>query len=126
MKKILIVDDEEEIREILKKKFEQNKYIAMTAQGGQEAIDICKFSLPDLVLLDIAMPGMDGYETCIQLKKEKATRDIPVLFLTAKELNLESVCKRCNELDVCGYIPKPSVFEELLAKVNEILGNQAQ
>ena len=122
MKKVLIVDDEEEIRELLKKKLGQNKYEAITASGGQEALDICKTDKPDLILLDIAMPLMDGYETCEKLKQDKATRDIPVLFLTAKDLNPQAAIERCQSLGASGYLPKPSTIKELLDKIEEIIG----
>lgn len=122
MKKILIVDDEKEIRELIRKKLEQNNYTGLIASSGQEALDICKTAKPDLVLLDIAMSGMDGYLTCEKLKEDKSTRDIPVLFLTAKEFNPESIIERYKNLGACGYIPKPSTLEELLKKIKEIIG----
>jgi DNA-binding response OmpR family regulator len=121
VKKILIVDDEQDIRELLKKKLEQNKFMAMTASNGQEALDICKNNKPNLVLLDIAMPEMDGYETCQKLKHDKHTRDIPVLFLTAKDLEPESVIQHYKDLGACGYLPKPAAFEQLLDKIKEIV-----
>lgn len=122
MKKILIVDDEEEIREIVKKKLEQKQFEALTASGGEEALSICKARKPDLVLLDIAMPGLDGYQTCEKLKQDKDTRDIPVLFLTAKDLEPGSIVERYRGLGAVGYLPKPSTFDELLGKINEIIG----
>ena len=122
MKKILIVDDEEEIRELLKKKLEQNQYEAQSASGGEEALDICKNNKPDLVLLDIAMPGMDGYQTCERLKQDRATRDIPVLFLTAKDLEPQAAVERYESLGASGYLPKPSSIKELLDKIGEIIG----
>ena len=121
MKKILIVDDEQDIRELLKKRLEQNKFIAITAADGQEVLDICKTNKPDLVLLDIAMPEMDGYETCEKLKQDKETSGIPVLFLTAKDLEPESVIQRCKDMGAYGYLPKTSTFQELLEKIKEIL-----
>lgn len=122
MKKILIVDDEEELREILKKKLEQNQYEVAAASTGEEAIRICRAQKVDLVLLDIAMPQMDGYQTCEKLKQDKTTRDIPVLFLTAKELDPQSLTQRYSQLDACGYLPKPSTFSELLKKIEEVIG----
>jgi len=122
VKKILIVDDEEEIREIIKKKLQQNNYEAMIAPGGKEALEICKTIKPDLVLLDIAMPGIDGYQTCEELKKGKETKDIPVLFLTAKDLDPRGVIERYTELGAIGYLPKPSSIKELLEKIKEIIG----
>ena len=122
MKKILIVDDEEEIREILKKKLEKSGFAADAVAGGKKALEICKADKPDLVLLDIAMPEMDGYQTCEKLKQDKSTRDIPVLFLTAKDLDPKSIYEHYDELGAVGYMPKPSTFEELLKKIKEITG----
>ena len=122
MKKILIVDDEEEIRELIKKRLEQNKYTALTASNGAEALIISKTAKPDLILLDIAMPGMDGYETCEKLKQSKDTNDIPVLFLTAKDLEPGSIIERYKNLAAYGYIAKPSTFGELFEKIKEIIG----
>jgi len=123
VKKVLIVDDEEELREIIRKKLEQNQFKAMAASSGQEALVICKTDKPDIVLLDIAMPGMDGYQTCEKLKQDKDTRDIPVLFLTAKDLDPEGLIERYSSLGACGYLPKPSTFKELLEKIEEIIGS---
>ncbi|MFH1458712.1 MAG: response regulator [Candidatus Omnitrophota bacterium] len=123
MKKILIVDDEPESREILKKKLEQNQYEAITASGGQEALGICQAQKVDLILLDIAMPGMDGYQTCEKLKQDKSTQDISVLFLTAKDLDPEGMAQRYDSLGACGYLSKPLTFTELLAKIKQAIGD---
>lgn len=122
MKKILIVDDELDIRELLKKRLEQNKFSATAAANGLEALNICKAEKPDLILLDIAMPEMDGYETCEKLKADKDTRDIPILFLTAKDLEPESVIEHYKQLGAEGYLHKTSTFQALLEKIKEILG----
>jgi CheY-like chemotaxis protein len=122
MKKILIVDDKEDIRELLRKKLEQNKYLVIATSSGQEALIASKINKPDLILLDIVMPGMDGYQTCAELKKDKATQDIPVLFLTAKDLEPEGMTQRYKDLGAYGYLPKPSTFNELLEKIKEIIG----
>ena len=122
MKKILVVDDEADIRGLLKKKLEQNNYSVETAANGQEAVSISQRTQPDLVLLDIAMPVMDGYQTCQKLRETRSTKDIPVLFLTSKDLDPKSISEHYNDLGACGYLPKPSTVEELLSKVKEIIG----
>lgn len=121
MKKILVVDDEKEIRDLIKEKLTQDKYRVMTASSGTEALIICKTSRPDLILLDIAMPEIDGYETCAKLKQDPKTKDIPVLFLTGKDLEPEGIMERCKNLGVVGYISKLSTLKELLEKVREII-----
>lgn len=121
MKKILVVDDDREIRELLKKRLIQEKYTVMTASDGKEAVIICRTSHPDLVLMDIAMPNMDGYETCSKIKQDPKTKDIQVLFLTGKEFSAEGIIKRCQELGACGFISKPCGIGELLGRINQIL-----
>jgi CheY-like chemotaxis protein len=122
MKKILIVDDEQEIRDLLKKKLQSCQYAVTVASSGNEALTISKTNLPDLILLDIVMPQMDGYQTCEKLKQNKDTKDIPVLFLTAKDLQSKGIVERYKNLGACGYIPKPSTFKDLLDKIKEIVG----
>lgn len=122
MKKILLVDDDKDIREVLKKKLTLNKYAVMTASSGQEALIICKTSVPDLVILDIAMPYMDGYETCKMLKEDNKTSNIPVFFLTGKELEPTGITGRCRDLGAFGYIYKPCSSQDLLMEIKKIIG----
>ena len=122
MKKILVVDDEKEIRELLTEKLRKNDFDAVSAANGHEALMRAKDDLPDLILLDVAMPGLDGYETCQRLRKDEKTKLIPVLFLTGKELDSKSITKRLKELDAAGYIVKPSSFSDLLEKIKEVIG----
>lgn len=121
-KKILIVDDEKEIRDLLKDKLTQSKYTVKTVANGQEALAMCRINPPDLVLLDIAMREMDGYQTCEKLKQDPKTKDIPILFLTGKELEASGIIERCKKLGVRGHISKLSTLKELLGKVKEVIG----
>jgi len=121
-KKVLIVDDEGDIRDFLKQRLLRHKYEAITASSGKEAPSICKMNRPDLVLLDIAMPELDGYETCKIIKQDIETKDIPILLLTGKELEPKGIIERCKELGAQGYISKLSRFEDLLAKIKEVIG----
>ena len=132
MKKILIVDDEEEIRDLIAKKLAQYDYLTFTAASGEEALAICKadpssqtiyeINPVDLVLLDIALPGMDGYEICRRLKENPATQNIPVILLTGKDLDPKGIIERYKGTGACGYISKPATFEELLKKIKEVIG----
>lgn len=122
MKKILIVDDEDDIRMIYRKKLEKSGYEVRTAKSGKEAIEICNSARPDLVLLDIVMPEMDGYKTCEKLRENSETGSIPVIFLTAKDLEPQGILKRCEELSSCGYITKASNFKGILKKIKDIIG----
>lgn len=121
-RKILIVDDDKAIREVVKKRLIQEGYKVLSASIGQRVLSICKTKHPDLVLLDIAIPQMNGYRVCEKIKQDPKTRDIPVLFVTGKELELRGIIKRCRDLDAYGYISKPYTFKELLEKIKEILG----
>ena len=122
MQKILIVDDENDTRDLLKKGLEKNKFDVLTASGGEEALNICKSTKPDLILLDIIMPELDGYEVCKRLRADDKTRDIPVLFLTGKDLGPEGIAELYTKLGAAGYIAKPSTFEEILKKIKGVIG----
>ena len=113
--KILIVDDISKNIQILGNILAQKNYSIAYAQSGAEALKICEAQRFDLILLDIMMPGIDGYEVCIQLKENPKTKDIPIIFLTAKA-DMESIVKG---FDVGGqeYITKPFNSAELLARV---------
>ena len=80
MKKIFIADDEVEIRELIKEKLQQSGYEALVYQGGKELLNAAVSLKPELVILDIAMPQMNGYEICHNLRKNPLTKEIPVLF----------------------------------------------
>ena len=121
MKKILVVDDEKQIRELLKKKLELHGFAVSIASGGKEALQLCKSEKPDLVLLDIAMPDMDGYETCEKIKCDSGTCQSKVLFLTAKEFDMRGLDDHFRNSRAEGYMEKPASFDELLQKINELL-----
>ncbi len=121
MKKILVVDDENDVRELIKAGLDRTKYTTLTAASGAQALSICKTDKPDLILLDIAMPVMDGYQVCEKLKQDPQTKDIPVLFLTGKDLDPRGIIERYEDLGACGYVPKPSTLKYLLEKIGEIL-----
>ncbi len=83
-KKILIVDDEESIREPLKEMLVRNGYEVIMAEDGKKGLDEARKKKPDLVLLDVNMPKMDGFKVLEELKKDKKTADIPVFMLTSR------------------------------------------
>ena len=113
--KILIVDDVSKNIQILGNILAQKDYSIAYAQSGVEALKICGIQGFDLILLDIMMPGIDGFEVCVQLKKNPRTMDIPIIFLTAKA-DMESIVKGF-ELGGQEYITKPFNSAELLARV---------
>ena len=108
--KILIVDDEEFNVDYLQQELEDCHYTLLKASNGKEALELVQAERPDLVLLDIMMPVMDGFEVLQNLKNDKATRDIPVIVISASN-NLQSVV-RGIQLGAEDYLPKP--FEPVL------------
>jgi two-component system sensor histidine kinase/response regulator len=117
--KILIVDDVSRNIQILGNILSQKQFQIAYAQSGQEALDICSAQDFDLILLDIMMPGMDGYEVCQKLKEDTSTSEIPIIFLTAKA-DMDSIIKGF-EIGGQDYITKPFNAAELLARVNSHL-----
>ena len=117
-KKILITDDEENIRLLVSSMLGKD-YVVIKASDGSEAVDMARSYQPDLILMDILMPKMDGYTACNKVKKDPLTRAIPVVMLTAvdHELNV----KLSQEMGANGYITKPFTPRDLLAAVDQFL-----
>ena len=112
---ILIVDDEPENLHVLSHMLHLFGYQVRAVSEGAMALSVAQAAPPDLIMLDISMPGMDGYETCQRLKADKRTRDIPVIFISA----LVDVQDKVKAFDVGGvdYVPKPFQIEEVLARL---------
>lgn len=117
---VLVVDDAEINLEILAAALDKD-YEVRVASDGKSALEIIKEKAPDLVLLDILMPGMDGYEVCRRLKKNSNTRDIPVVFITG--MNQVQSKTRGFELGAVDYITKPFDIHEVRARVKTHLTN---
>ncbi len=115
-KTILIVDDMPANLGVLTSHLERQGYMAVVAQGGEEGIERARFVRPDLILLDVMMPGLDGFETCRQLKATPATRDIPVVFMTG----LTDTSDKLTGFAVGGvdYVTKPLDGAEVLARID--------
>ncbi len=114
-KNILIVDDTPENLTVLRQILNEQGYRVRPALSGEIALKTIQADLPDLILLDIVMPGMDGYEVCAKLKADKATRDIPVIFISALK-EIEDKMRAFSKGGV-DYISKPFQAEEVLARV---------
>lgn len=112
---ILVVDDTPANLGVLVDHLEMHGYEVLVALGGEEALDRLRYAQPDLILLDVMMPGMDGFETCRRLKANAQTCDIPVIFMTALT-NLESKVSAFGAGGV-DYVTKPFQIEELVARV---------
>ena len=118
-KTILIIDDDGDIREFLGELLETEGYQTHTAASGRTGIDLAKQVRPDLVLLDIMMPEMDGYEVCERLKADPDVRDIPVVMVTVKNDIADII--RSVVLGATGFIVKPFDSENFLQMVEMIL-----
>jgi two-component system cell cycle response regulator len=118
-KKILIVDDEPVVVTLLKARVASRGFLVETATDGVSGLEKAKAWQPDFILLDIAMPGIDGYETCRRLKALKETAHIPVVLFTAvQDAQLEALAQKAGAAKV---IQKPFV-EQVFGAISEILG----
>lgn len=113
---VLVVDDVPSTQHLLASILRDRGYQVLVASDGPTALERVRTMLPDLVLLDIEMPGMDGFEVCLRLKAEEATREVPVVFITGKT-GTEDIVRgfRCGGMD---YVTKPFHPLELLARVH--------
>jgi CheY-like chemotaxis protein len=117
-RKILVVDDEPNVRRLLRTVLKK-KFTVLEAEDGGQAVNIACAEKPDLILMDIMMPKMDGYTSCYALKNEPATRSIPIIMLTAIDLKLN--LQLSKEIGADGYITKPFNSRELLDNIAQIL-----
>jgi two-component system alkaline phosphatase synthesis response regulator PhoP len=121
--KILVVDDEIYIVHILDFSLGMEGYEVLTALDGEQALEKARAEHPDLIVLDIMMPKLDGYETCKMLKAEAGTRDIPVILLSAKGRNVDQ--KVGFEVGADDYITKPFSPRKLVERINALLGQSS-
>ncbi|WP_412463802.1 response regulator transcription factor [Flavobacterium mekongense] len=119
MRKILIVDDEPNIVMSLEYTFKKNNFEVFIARDGQEALDILQNQLPDVIILDIMMPFVDGFETLEQIKKNEKLQHCKVMFLSAK--NKESDIEKGLTLGADAYLTKPFSIKKVVEQVNELL-----
>jgi DNA-binding response OmpR family regulator len=117
--KILVVDDEVNITQILEFSIGAEGYEVVTAANGEEAIDKARREQPDLIILDVMMPKIDGYEACRILKANPLTKGIPVVLLTAKGRDID---KRLGyEVGATDYIIKPFSPNKLIDRIHQLL-----
>jgi len=120
-KEILIVDDEPSIVVPIQFLMEQQGYNVLVAENGEDALDIIYKYTPDLILLDIMLPRIDGYEVCEIVRLDPRYRDIKIIFITAKGREVEIA--KGLALGADAYITKPFSNTELVSKVKELLAN---
>jgi len=121
--KILVVDDEIYIVHILDFSLGMEGYEVITALDGEQALEKLKSDRPDLIVLDIMMPKLDGYEVCKAIKSDPETRQIPVILLSAKGRNVDQ--KLGFDVGADDYITKPFSPRKLVERINQLLGQAA-
>ena len=119
MKKILILDDEPNILMSLEYTFKKNNFEVFIARDGQEALDILENQLPDVIILDVMMPMVDGFATLEQIKKDERLNHCKVIFLSAK--NKEKDIEKGLSLGANLYVVKPFSIKKLLEQVQELI-----
>ena len=122
MSKILVVDDEEHILMILKESLEFSRFEVVTAGDGVEALDVVAKEKPELVVLDIGMPKMDGWEVCRRLKADEATKNLPIIILTAYAQTSDQ--KKGQQLGADRFITKPCDLTYLVEEINSLLSKK--
>jgi DNA-binding response OmpR family regulator len=119
MKTILAIDDERDLLELIEYNLEKAGYLVLKAKTGAAGIDIARQHHPDLIVLDVMLPEMDGWEVCRRLKSEPRTRQIPIVMVTAKVEESDKVLGL--ELGADDYVTKPFSPRELLARIRAVL-----
>ena len=119
MPKILVVDDEVHILKIIDYKLRTAGYTVITAADGVEGVEKARAERPDLILLDVMMPRMDGFQTLEALKQDSTTKAIPVFMLTVRGKEMDRL--RGLQMGVAAYITKPFSPNALLARIEEAL-----
>lgn len=116
---ILAVEDEEDIRALLEFNLSRHGFDVASAESGEDALELIKKNRPDLVLLDLMLPGMDGFEICRQIKEQESTKNIPVIMLTARGEEADVVTGL--ELGADDYMTKPFSPRVLMARIKAVL-----
>ncbi len=117
-RKLLIADDEPGMRLTVSKMLRED-YTVIEAADGEEAVSIARGQKPDLILMDLMMPKLDGYGACLSIKRDPTTREIPVVMLTGIDHNLNR--RFAEEMGADGYITKPFTRESLLLELERLM-----
>lgn len=116
---ILVIDDEPDLLELVEFNLKKDGYETIVAKNGQSGLEIAQKHLPDLIILDLMMPGLDGLEVCRELRADARTRRIPMIMLTAKSAEADRIVGL--ELGADDYVTKPFSPRELVARVRALL-----
>ncbi len=123
MAKVLIAEDERDIRELITFTLRYAGHEVIQAANGEEALALTREAVPDLIMMDVRMPKMTGYEACRLIKADDKIKHIPVVFLSAK--GQETEIQTGLEVGAADYILKPFAPDQLIKRVSEILGRKA-
>lgn len=121
MPRILIAEDELDIRELIKITLTFSGFEVVAAEDGRKAVELAQDGEYDLIMMDVQMPHMDGYDACREIKKMPALRHVPVVFLSAKGQSSE--VKEGLGAGAIDYMLKPFAPDELITRINQILEN---
>ena len=119
MSKILIVEDNEMNRDMLSRRLERKGYEVAMAEDGQKGVDMSKSENPDLILMDLSLPVMDGWEATSNIKEDDETKDIPIIVLTAHAMAGDR--EKAIEAGADEYDTKPIDFKRLLGKIKDFI-----
>ena len=119
MAKILIVDDSQTQVQSLIKILNKNGHETITAEDGDAAVSVAREQLPDLILMDVVMPGLNGFQATRHITKTEGTQHIPVIILSSKDQETDKVW--AERQGASGYIIKPASEEELMSAINKLL-----
>jgi two-component system, OmpR family, response regulator VicR len=120
IRRAVYIEDEQEMIDLVKLILSRKRFEVIGANGGREGLDAVRKNSPDVILLDLMMPDMDGWEVYQQLKADENTRDIPVIVITAKAQNIDKVLA-LHIAKVDDYIPKPFTPKDLLDSIERVL-----
>ena len=120
MARILLVEDNEMNRDMLSRRLTKRGHEVVIAVDGQQGVDMARSEAPEVVLLDMSLPVMDGWEAALTLKNDEVTRSIPIIALTAHAMAGDR--ERCLEAGCEDYDTKPVEFKRLLGKIDALLG----
>lgn len=119
-RRVLLVDDEASILKLIGRRLELSGYDVITAEDGQDGLAKARVGWPDIIILDLMMPKMSGFEVCAALKKDERYRHIPIIIFTAKGEGMDE--RLCREIGANAYITKPHKASELIEQIEALLG----
>ncbi len=119
MKTVLIIDDSANLSELTSEFLEAKGYQTVLAYDGDSGLEMARVNKPDIILLDLVMPNMDGYEVCSHLKEDSLTKEIPVVMVTSR--SEETYRKSGAEVGVNDFLTKPFEFEDLLDTIEKFI-----